>query len=144
VSLSGTGTPDNDADISVSPASLDFGSIQSGSTSLPKTVTITNEGLANLIIGTITITGTDPGQFVIVSDNASSQTLTSGASANVSVSFKPTSIGAKSATLSIPSNDPDENPTLVQLSGEGTTPSPQPDISVSPVKIGRASCRERV
>jgi len=34
--------------------------------------------------------------------------------------FKPTASGAKTASLTIPSNDPDENPVNVSLSGTGT------------------------
>ena len=44
------------------------------------------------------------------------------------IRFAPTSTGAKSATLSISSDDPDENPITVALSGNGTAP----EINVSP------------
>jgi hypothetical protein len=42
------------------------------------------------------------------------------ASCTVAVRFKPTTNGAKAADLVIPSNDPDENPINVSLTGTGT------------------------
>jgi len=47
-------------DISVSPASIDFGSVPSGSSSSPQTVTITNDGTADLLICTISKAGPMP------------------------------------------------------------------------------------
>jgi len=142
-------------DIAVSPTSLDFGDIQVGSSSTAQTVTITNSNGGKLVIGTITITDTDASQFAIVSDNASGQTLSKGVSANVTVIFRPTSAGNKMGSLFIPSNDPDENPFIVTLSGTGTEGPPPPptgpDISVSPssinfgqVQVGTASASENI
>ena len=47
-------------------------------------------------------------------------TLARGQACTVSVRFSPTTRGLKTATLVISSNDPDENPVAVQLSGTGT------------------------
>ncbi len=44
-----------------------------------------------------------------------------GGSANLTLSFTPTAPGARAATLTISSNDPDEGPTDVALTGFGTT-----------------------
>jgi hypothetical protein len=44
----------------------------------------------------------------------------------IDVSFNPSSEGPRSATLSIPSTDPDENPFLVPLSGTGVVASATP------------------
>ena len=67
----------------------------------------------DLLIRTITLTGT-AFQKTVNGDGCSNQTLTPGQTCTVSVLFKPGSTGAKSSTLSIPSNDPDS-----RESGEG-------------------------
>ena len=118
-------------DISVSPVSFDFGNVNLGSTSVSRTFTISNIRDANLVIGTISITGTDTSEFCIENDNCSEQTIAPSDTCTVDVVFSPTSAGSKSANLSIPSNDPDTPTLTVPLSGTGTAPS-QPNISVSP------------
>lgn len=111
-----TGEPD----ISVSPTSKNFGDVQVGSSSAPQTFTVSNEGTADLEVGTITLGGTNADQFSIQNDNVSEQTIAPEDSATLEVVFSPTSTGTKTAQLSIPSNDPDEDPLTVSLQGRGT------------------------
>jgi len=106
-------------DISVSPTSKNFGDVTVGSSSAAQTFTVSNVGTANLVIGTITITGTGADQFAKQNDNCSGQTIAPDSSATLQVVFSPTSTGAKSATLNIPSNDPDEATVTVPMSGNG-------------------------
>jgi len=142
VPLSGTGTTGGGGsapDITVTPPSLDFGSTAVGVESPPQQVTITNSGTANLLIKAITRKGTAPGSFLTSADGCSYTTLTPTQSCTVSVTFKPASIGLKSAELSIPSNDPDvaQNPLKVPLSGTGTTGGggSGPKITVTPPSL---------
>ena len=114
--LSGTGTA---AGSSVSPASYNFGAVIVGSSSGAQTFTVSNTGTANLVIGTITFTGSDPSQFGKQNDNCSGQTVAPSGSCTVQAVFSPTSTGGKNASLSIPSNAPTVN---VPLSGTGTVP----------------------
>jgi uncharacterized membrane protein len=100
-------------DISV-PTPLAFGSVTVG-TSKTKTLTISNVGTATLTITNITVSGS---QF---SRGTLPGTIAAGGSATVDVTFSPTSAGAKSATLTITSNDPDEASVNVALSGTGVT-----------------------
>ena len=102
-SMIGTGTA---AGISVSPTSYNFGNVVVGSSSGAQTFTVTNTGTANLIIGTITLTGTDPTQFSKQNDNCSGHTIAPSGTCTVQAVFSPTSAGGKSANLSIPSNAP--------------------------------------
>jgi hypothetical protein len=83
-------------------------------------VTVANEGTAALKLGAITVSGANANQFGKASDKCSKKTLQPGGSCTVAARFKPTSSGAKTAMLVIPSDDPDENPVNVSLSG--TTP----------------------
>ncbi len=108
-------------DITVSPTSKDFGPVSIGSSSSPQTITVTNDGNDDLIVGTITITGADALQYAIQNDNVSGQTIAPSANLTLEVVFSPTTAGAKSAALSIPSDDPDDNPVTITLSGIGAT-----------------------
>ncbi|GBE00245.1 hypothetical protein BMS3Abin07_02294 [bacterium BMS3Abin07] len=120
----GSGKMYCDPVISASPASWDFGSnIMVGSTTSPKQFLITNIGIAGtaLQLNINQLTGTGSNQFLKKNDTCSSTTLTSN-SCTIDVAFSPTSVGSKSANLSIPSNDP-QTPTLdVSLIGTGTAP----------------------
>lgn len=110
-------------DISVLPVSHDFGSAPVGSNSAAVTFTIGNEGSAALIIGTLSLVGADAAQFAVTNDTCSGQSLAVSAMCTVDAVFSPTSEGTKNASLSIPSNDPDENPLLVAIRGAATQAS---------------------
>ena|GEM_PF-2066956 len=114
-------------DIAVDPTSKDYGDVLVSSTS-SQTYTITNEGTSDLNVALMSLTGTNADQFSIDSGDAPF-TLGLGEIRSVVVSFKPTSTGAKAAALRFESNDPDENPLDVALTGNcfGI-----PDIAVEP------------
>ncbi len=108
-------------DISVSPQWLDFGEIMAGS-SLDQTVTVTNNGEGDLTFGDIG-SGDPLGEpFSILSDHCSGHTIASGESCTFTVGFAPTEAGEFSDTFDIPSDHPEEDPVLVQVSGT-VTPS---------------------
>lgn len=114
-------------DITVTPTTIPFGNVNVGSTS-DRTVSVRNDGNANLTIGTIT---NPSSPFSKVSDGCSGQTLSQSSSCTITVRFSPTSIGSFDSTFNIPSNDPDENPVTVALTGTGTSAG-SPDITVLP------------
>ncbi|MFC1958915.1 choice-of-anchor D domain-containing protein, partial [Chloroflexota bacterium] len=89
--------------IKVTPASIGFGDVEVNSSSSTENVTVTNVGSVDLIIGNLTI---DDSQFTIPTGNISGQSLTPNESANITLIFTPTSAGAQSAKLTIPSSDP--------------------------------------
>ncbi|MES2595078.1 MAG: choice-of-anchor D domain-containing protein [Verrucomicrobiota bacterium] len=97
-----------------------FGNVNTGSSSSAQTFTIENKGSANLTLGTVTLTGTDPGQFSVT--QPASATLAANATTTFTVTFSPTSIGTKSAVVNIASNDGNENPFEIQVDGSGITP----------------------
>jgi ASPM-SPD-2-Hydin domain-containing protein/HYDIN/CFA65/VesB family protein len=96
VSLSGTGT--SSGQLSVSPASVSFGSVTVGS-SLSKTGSLLASGSSV----TISSAGSTSPEFVI-SGITLPKTLAAGQSASYSVTFKPQSSGAASATIAFASN----------------------------------------
>ena len=117
--------PPGAPDIEVEPTSQDFGSIAVGSQSAARRFTVTSAGMEELVIGTVSITGDDAGSFIREADNCSGQIVAPGDSCMLDVVFKPSTTGAQTATLSVPSNDPDEGPDLATLNGNGVAvPTP--------------------
>jgi uncharacterized repeat protein (TIGR01451 family) len=110
----------NVGNINSSPTSHNFGEVDIG-LNLSHTFVISNEEtqFGNLNVTSTTITGAHVNQFAIISGGAPF-TLGPNESRNLVVRFQPTTLGAKNATLMIYSNDPDENPLEVPLSGTGT------------------------
>ena len=112
VPLSGTGTT-----AELTPTSLSFGSVTVGTTSAVKTVTLKNVGTTAITITSVTIAGTDPGDFGETQTCGSS--LAASASCTISVTFKPTVTGNRSATLKVTDNAAG-SPQQVALSGTGS------------------------
>src|SRR5437667_885355 len=75
-------------------------------------------GTTSLTITSIAITGTNAGDFAQTHTCASS--LAAGASCSISVTFKPTASGTRTAALNI-SDNAAGSPQKVTLSGTGTT-----------------------
>ncbi|HVS88295.1 MAG TPA: choice-of-anchor D domain-containing protein [Candidatus Acidoferrum sp.] len=116
VGLSGTGIAAT-LTLNISPTSLSFGSITTGTSSAPQTVTITNTGNSNVTISQISVSGagysiTGGGAPVTLSP---SQTLT------LTALFSPTATGSVSGSISIVSNA-NGSPASVSLSGTGVAP----------------------
>jgi uncharacterized repeat protein (TIGR01451 family) len=109
--------------LGLSSSSLAFGNQVVGSTSSPQTITITNTALysnGSLVIGQLAPTGANAGDFALANDTCSNATIAASSSCTVDVEFEPTSSGARSASLRIPSNAA-SSPDQVTLSGNGTT-----------------------
>jgi HYDIN/CFA65/VesB-like, Ig-like domain/Beta-propeller repeat/Cep192 domain 4/Abnormal spindle-like microcephaly-assoc'd, ASPM-SPD-2-Hydin len=113
----------------VSPSSLDFGQLAVGSSSASQTVTLTNDGVGTLSITSIAITGGQAADFA--ETNTCGSTLAPNVSCTISVTFKPTSIGAQSSSLAITDNAPG-SPHTLGLSGTGTS---QGAIQLSPAVL---------
>jgi len=109
-------------DIEVDPPSHNFGGVEVGKESAAREFTVSNAGTEDLVIGAVSITGTNADCFRKGTDDCSTQTVAPGGSCVVDVVFRPCATGAETATLSIPSNDPDENPELANLTGTGLPP----------------------
>ena len=104
-------------DIAVSPDSYDFGNVAVKQSSSPVTFTIRNNGTGNLKVKNMKIVGTNANMFKI--KGSCNKTISSGGSCQFTVTLKPTSIGSKTATLQIISNDPDMSTIGIPLSGAG-------------------------
>ncbi|MBK8501989.1 MAG: choice-of-anchor D domain-containing protein [Saprospiraceae bacterium] len=105
--------------------SFDYGNITLN-TPDQKAFTIANPSAIDLLLtGTspdfVVKGGMHPADFIIT--QPASSTITGGNNTTFSVSFTPSGLGARSCTLSIPNNDPDENPYDITLNGNGVCPT---------------------
>lgn len=105
---------------------IGFGNTQLGATSATETLTINNIGTASLSGLKLTLAGSHPSDFVLEAPAAT--TLSPATGTTFKVSFKPTAAGTRTATLQLASNDPDENPFVLILSGTGVA---VPEISIT-------------
>jgi hypothetical protein len=112
VALTGTGTQ-----ISLSPVSLNFGTAALGTTTAPKSVTVTNVGTNPVTFTSISIAGTNPGDYQI-SANTCGTSLAAAGSCTVSVRFKPTAVATRKAVLRVADNG-GGSPQTAALSGVG-------------------------
>jgi uncharacterized repeat protein (TIGR01451 family) len=96
------------------------------------TITISNTGTGDLHIFGLSVAGANPADFAIA--NLPSTTITPGNNSQGQITFTPSAIGARSATLSISSDDPHQPIIIVDLSGNGTEPTPTatPTATVTP------------
>ncbi len=135
VALAGTSEPD----IAVLPATITFpGTVVN--TEAPAAFSIFNQGGDVLnVTAPINLVGDDAFSFATggadggcVSDTP---TLAAGESCRVDVVFKPTALVDYTATIVIPSNDPDPGDATVALSGSGA-PVPPPSMTVNDLDFG--------
>jgi hypothetical protein len=107
--------------ISISPKSVNFGTVGIGNTSVTKTIAIKGNGY--LTVDSITLTGADATEF---NQTNTCSTPSSDGSCTIVATFSPTSfVGKKSAIINIFSNDPKKPTVNVKLSGKA---APKIDI----------------
>lgn len=87
----------------LSPPNFNFGSQAVSTTSGITAFTVTNNGVGAATISSVSVIGTDASQFTIVSTNCIT-TLAPQDTCSISVTFHPSSPGAKSAVINVASN----------------------------------------
>jgi hypothetical protein len=102
--------------VSVTPATLAFGTEAVGTSTEAKAVTVKNTGTSPLTITGVTLGGTNPTSFLLANECGSP--LASGASCTIYVALHPAAKGALKATLSIADNAAG-SPQSVALTGTG-------------------------
>jgi hypothetical protein len=111
ITLTGTATY-----ISLSPATLNFGTQTVGTSSSPQVITVTNTDNVTLAIRSLSITGTAKADFT-QTNNCGSR-IVKGTSCSINVTFTPTATGTRSAKLSI-ADLGGASPQTATLSGTG-------------------------
>jgi hypothetical protein len=126
VALSGTGVVSG-PNATLSATSLTLGTQLVGTSSPAQSITLTNYGTVALSITGIGFTGADPGDFA--ETNTCGNSVAPGASCTINVTFKPTCVNARNASLSVTDNAPG-SPHTVSLTGEGTV------VELNPTGLG--------
>jgi len=116
-------------DIGVDPASHDYRTVLI-STSKPQAFSILNEGAADLNVSGTSIAGADADEFIIDAGHAPFS-LAPGSNHLITVNIAPNRVGLPSAFLRIVSDDPDESPLDVALTGK-VVDTIESDIVVDP------------
>jgi Abnormal spindle-like microcephaly-assoc'd, ASPM-SPD-2-Hydin len=119
----------------VSPISLSFGNEVVGTTSLAKTVTLTNTGT-----GTLEISSIMPSGNFAISANTCGSTLAGKKSCKVSITFTPVALGRVTGTLTFNDNAVN-SPQTVLLAGTGVQPATLTPASAvyAPQNVGTTS-----
>ncbi|UPT71451.1 MAG: choice-of-anchor D domain-containing protein [Flavobacterium sp. JAD_PAG50586_2] len=97
------------------PATADWTDF--GTTNVTRTFTIRNAGFSLLTVGAVTISGANAADFSITTSPASAVGI--GANTTFVVTFAPTAVGLRTATIAIVNNDADENPYTFDIQGTG-------------------------
>jgi trimeric autotransporter adhesin len=134
--LTGTGVPPSPeinikrGTVSITDGALghNFGDLESGVTSQPVVFTVENTGTSNLFINDLYIT---PGRFSIENSSTAS-VVPPGSSTSFTVTFAPDAQGEHTGTVTLRSNDADEDPYTFTVKGTGLLP---PNVKIS-VKDG--------
>jgi hypothetical protein len=100
---------------------------------------IANSGTSNLVLSglPVAVTGADAGQFAVIAQPVSP--VLPGGTTSLTIRFQPTTAGGKTAQVSIGTNDADENPYVVNVTGNGITEPLAPVITwpdPAPVPFG--------
>lgn len=109
-------------------SSVDFGTVNTGSTGAVLSFTIKNMGSAPLTRLAVTKDGAQAAEYVVTSPLV--RVLAPGARTTFTVKFAPLAAGPRSALIHIGSNDMDENSFDIALTGTGVA---RPAITTQPV-----------
>lgn len=122
--------------ITVTPTTYAFPSTTVGTTSATKgVITVKNGGTAAVSFTSVSFTGTNASSFSGSTTCPLGSTLAAGASCTVTISFKPATIGALTATLNVVDKAGTQT---VSLSGTGTAAT-NPAVTLSPASLTFAS-----
>ena len=121
--------------ISLSASTLSFATVPLGSTSAAQTVTLSNTGSAALNITGLTAGGSNPGDFTRGGTCVAGGTVAAGANCTITYTFAPAALGARSANLTIASNNSGGNVTLT-LTGSGVDNTPAIALSRTAIAFG--------
>jgi subtilase family serine protease len=120
----------NAAQIALSSSTVSFGADPVGTAASSQRVLVSDTGNANLTLGTITLSGSAPGDFSDSGSCVAGLVLQAGASCYLNVTFDPTVLGSRTATLQIGISG--GGSTNVALSGTG---SPSEDGADGPLPL---------
>jgi hypothetical protein len=119
--------------LGVTPNNLVFPAQAVNTTSAPQVITLTNSGLAPIILLGVGLAGTNPEQF-LQTNNCLNAILGIGATCQVSVTFTPTQPGLPTAVISLSGNAPGE-PLNIPLTGSTPGAGSTGSLSFDPASV---------
>jgi hypothetical protein len=135
-----TGTGVGGDGVILTPNAVDFSTLDIGLTSQPATFELRNIGGSGLMVDDASVS-TD--EFVKTSDTCTGHTLAPDTTCQVQVAFRPYSIGARTAILTVPTRGCGGGPATAPLAGTGTAPAGR--LVISPLEVdfgpGYERCR---
>jgi hypothetical protein len=131
---------------SLAPSLANFGNAAVGSMNGPQTITVTNTGTSTLAISGITLAGAQSGDFS--QTNTCGTSLAAKASCTVSITFTPSALGVRTATIQIADNA-FNSPQIINVTGTGVTSAPGASfapgsLSFAAQSVGTASTAQTV
>jgi hypothetical protein len=131
VNVQGNATTIVDGDVTPSATDhTDFGSVLACTGTIVRTFTIQNTGGASLTVGTPTITGAGAADFSLTAAPAAS--VAPAGSTTFQITFNPSVVGLRTATVSFTNSDADENPYDFAIQGTGNDDFVSPTITACP------------
>ncbi|WP_163411588.1 BspA family leucine-rich repeat surface protein, partial [Flavobacterium ajazii] len=122
INITGNSTTIANADTTPSSADYtDFGLVNTASGTIVRTFTIENTGTAALnLSGTplVNISGTNAADFTVTT--LPNSTINASGSTTFAITFDPSAVGVRTATISIANNDADEGTYTFAIQGTGT------------------------
>jgi hypothetical protein len=118
-SLSGTGVAAT-ASLSGNAA---FGSQQVGVTSPAQTLTYQNTGLGTISVNSAALSGKAATDYVIAADTCTAATLAALASCSIGLTFTPSAVGSRAASLTVTDSTGGATAQHLSLSGTGVAPT---------------------
>jgi hypothetical protein len=97
---------------------LEFGEHRTGSTSAPVTYTVTNSGGLPLAISSVKVSGAHPTDFSVAATDCLRAPISPGNKCALRVTFRPGSVGTRTADMVIADNGPG-SPYTIALVGIG-------------------------
>jgi hypothetical protein len=132
VTLSGLGG--QGGQISLSATSLSFPDTQLGSSAAQPAITVSNNaGTGPLTFSAFAFTGAAAADYAQSGTCSTGSPLLVGGQCTVIVTFQPSALGTRSASLSITSDSMSGSPTSIALTGTGTPPIPRAALAPASV-----------
>ena len=122
------------------PSGLNFPEQAPHATSPAQTMTLLNNGTADLRVAMAEVRGPDPRDFVKVGDSCSGATVPAGGTCTVSLQFAPTTGGIRAANLTV-TDDATGSPQLIPLNGTALFTTPRSGVGAPTPASGSAPPR---
>jgi trimeric autotransporter adhesin len=132
ITLNGNATAAPQGAIATSASSIAFADTQLAA-STTSSITVSNSGTAALQLSSFALGGSHPGDFERAGTCSPSGSLAIGATCTIDVTFRPSALGARAASLTI-AHDGSNPSAVISLSGNGV-PVPAPLVALAPASL---------